>query len=117
MELDLSRPKAPERLLDTVTELLGPLSILVNNAAHSPRDGYKAARRRDPRRPLRGQSTGHGAVLGRVRPAFRRRNRRQDRQPHQRAVPRPMPGELAYAATKSAIEAFTRTLAAEVGHK
>jgi 3-oxoacyl-[acyl-carrier protein] reductase len=29
----------------------------------------------------------------------------------------PMPGELAYAATKSAIEAFTRTLAAEVGHK
>src|SRR5919107_1068139 len=29
----------------------------------------------------------------------------------------PMPGELAYVATKGAIEAFTRTLAAEVGHK
>jgi 3-oxoacyl-[acyl-carrier protein] reductase len=29
----------------------------------------------------------------------------------------PVPGELAYAATKGAIEAFTRTLAAEVGHK
>ncbi len=28
-----------------------------------------------------------------------------------------MPGELAYAATKGAIEAFTRTLAAEVGRK
>jgi 3-oxoacyl-[acyl-carrier protein] reductase len=28
-----------------------------------------------------------------------------------------MPGELAYIATKGAIEAFTRTLAAEVGHK
>jgi 3-oxoacyl-[acyl-carrier protein] reductase len=28
-----------------------------------------------------------------------------------------MPGELAYVATKGAIEAFTRTLAAEVGHK
>ena len=29
----------------------------------------------------------------------------------------PMPGELAYVATKGAIEAFTRTLAVEVGHK
>ena len=28
-----------------------------------------------------------------------------------------MPGELAYVATKGAIEAFTRTLAVEVGHK
>jgi 3-oxoacyl-[acyl-carrier protein] reductase len=28
-----------------------------------------------------------------------------------------MLGELAYAASKGAIEAFTRTLAAEVGHK
>ena len=28
-----------------------------------------------------------------------------------------MPGELAYAATKGATEAFTRTLAVEVGHK
>ena len=28
-----------------------------------------------------------------------------------------MPGELAYVATKGAVEAFTRTLAAEVGHK
>ncbi len=28
-----------------------------------------------------------------------------------------MPGELAYAATKDAIEALTRTLAAEVGHR
>ena len=29
----------------------------------------------------------------------------------------PMPESLAYAASKGAIEAFTRTLAAEVGHK
>ncbi|MBA2715294.1 MAG: SDR family oxidoreductase, partial [Rubrobacteraceae bacterium] len=29
----------------------------------------------------------------------------------------PMPGELAYVMTKGAIEAFTRTLAVEVGHK
>ena len=42
MELDLSLPESPERLLDAVTELLGPHSILVNNAARSTRDGYKA---------------------------------------------------------------------------
>src|SRR5918994_6189953 len=33
-----SLPESPERLLDAVTELLGPLSILVNNAAHSTLD-------------------------------------------------------------------------------
>ena len=112
-----SLPESPERLLDAVTELLGPLSILVNNAAHSTRDGLQGARRRDPQRPLCGQSTGRGAALGRVRPAF-------DGETGGRIVNLTsgqslgsMPEELAYAATKSAIEAFTRTLAAEVGHK
>ena len=42
MELDLSLPESPEQLLDAVAERLGLPSILVNNAAHSARDGYEA---------------------------------------------------------------------------
>ncbi len=41
MELDLSLPDSPERLLGEVAERLGPLSILVNNATHTTRDGYE----------------------------------------------------------------------------
>jgi NAD(P)-dependent dehydrogenase (short-subunit alcohol dehydrogenase family) len=41
MEIDLSLPESPERLLDAATERLGSPSILVNNAAHSTRDGFE----------------------------------------------------------------------------
>ena len=53
MKLDLSLPDSPKRLPDEVAERLGSPSILVNNAAHSTGDGYKALDR-DPRRSLRG---------------------------------------------------------------
>ena len=41
LELDLSLPDSPGRLLDAVIERLGPPSILVNNAAYSTRDGFE----------------------------------------------------------------------------
>jgi 3-oxoacyl-[acyl-carrier protein] reductase len=41
LEIDLSNDDAPFKVLDTVTIRLGLPSILVNNAAHSTRDGYK----------------------------------------------------------------------------
>jgi 3-oxoacyl-[acyl-carrier protein] reductase len=114
MELDLSQPDAPIRLLDEVTERLGQPSILVNNAAYSTRDGYRIldaatldahyamnvramallsvefARRHPAGSPGRIINLSSGQGVG------------------------PMPGELAYVASKGAIEAFTCTLAAEV---
>ena len=39
---DLSEAVAPERLMDAVTERIGHPSVLVNNAAHSTRDGFEA---------------------------------------------------------------------------
>ena len=39
---DLSEAVAPERLMDAVTEQIGHPSVLVNNAAHSTRDGFAA---------------------------------------------------------------------------
>jgi len=103
-------------LLDAVTELLGPISILVNNAAHSTRDGYKAldAATLDAHYAINLRATALLSVVFAQRfdgeTSGRIVNLTSGQSLH------PMPGELAYAATKSAIEAFTRTLAAEVGH-
>ena len=100
-----------------MAERLGPPSILVNNAAHSARDGYEALddATLDAHYAVNLRAT---ALLSAV---FARRF---DGETGGRIVNLtsgqslgPMPGELAYAATKGASEAFTRTLAAEVGHK
>ena len=117
MELDLSLPESPERLLDAVTELLGPPSILVNNAAHSTRDGYKAldAATLDAHYAVNLRATALLSVVFAQRFDGETGGRIVNLTSGQSLGP--MPGELAYAATKSAIEAFTRTLAAEVGHK
>ena len=117
MELDLSLPESPERLLDAVTELLGPPSILVNNAAHSTRDGYKAldAATLDAHYAVNLRATALLSVVFAQRFDGETGGRIVNLTSGQSLGP--MPGELAYAATKGAIEAFTRTLAAEVGHK
>ena len=115
--VDLARPDSAERLLDQTTERLGAPSILVNNAAHSERDGFER---------LDAESLdAHYAVNVRAMALLSVQfARRHGGGPGGRIVNLssgqslgPMIGELAYAASKGAIEAFTRTLAAEVGHK
>jgi 3-oxoacyl-[acyl-carrier protein] reductase len=117
METDLSLPDSPERLLDAVAERLGSPSILVNNAAYSTRDGFERldAETLDAHYAVNLRAT---ALLC---AGFARR---YPGGPGGRIINLtsgqslgPMPGELAYAATKGAIEAFTVTLAAEVGQK
>ena len=114
IEADLADPEAPEALLGAVEAFVGRPSILVNNAAHSTRDGYAdldaatldahwavnvrapallscALARHHPRgTPGRIVNLVSGQFLG------------------------PMPGELAYTASKGALQAFTVQLAAEV---
>jgi 3-oxoacyl-[acyl-carrier protein] reductase len=114
IEAELADPDAPEALLAAVEAFVGRPSILVNNAAHSERDGYAAldaatldahwavnvrapallsvelARRHPPGTPGRIVNLISGQFLG------------------------PMRGELAYTATKGALQAFTVQLAAEV---
>jgi 3-oxoacyl-[acyl-carrier protein] reductase len=115
--LDLSLPDSPEKLLDAVSGRLGPPSILVNNAAYSTRDGFENldAETLDAHYAVNLRATALLSV------AFARR---YPGGPGGRIINLtsgqslgPMPGELAYAATKGAIEALTVTLAAEVGHK
>ncbi len=110
-EADLADPLAPELLLERVTAALGPVSILVNNAAHSTRDGYGALDAAgidahlavNVRAPmllsaLVARAGEPGRIVNLVSGEFLG----------------PMPGELAYTASKGALEAFTRQLAAEV---
>lgn len=114
LEADLSRADAPKNVLDAAEQALGPLSILINNATYSIRDDYQsfAAATLDL----------HYQVNIRA-PALLSTDfaRRYSGDPGGRIINLasgpslgPMPGELSYASTKAAIEAFTRTLAVEV---
>jgi 3-oxoacyl-[acyl-carrier protein] reductase len=108
---DLSEAVAPGLLMDAVTERIGHPSVLVNNAAHSTRDGFEALDATtidahyavNVRAPmllsvLLARSGRPGRIVNLVSGQFLG----------------PMPGELAYTASKGALEAFTRQLAAEV---
>ncbi len=114
MEIDLSKAEAPMHILDAVEARLGQPSILVNNAAYSTRDGYEA---------LNAETLdAHYAVnmrgpmllsVGFARRFSKNRGGRIINLTSGQSLG-PMPGELAYIATKGAIEAFTVTLSAEV---
>jgi 3-oxoacyl-[acyl-carrier protein] reductase len=117
LEVDLSQPDAYLRVLDATAERLGAPSILVNNAAHSTNDGYE----------LLDAATldAHYAVNLRTMALLSAEfARRHAGGPGGRIINissgqgvGPMPGELAYAATKGAVEAFTTSLAAGVAAK
>jgi 3-oxoacyl-[acyl-carrier protein] reductase len=117
VEVDLSLPDSTRRLLDRAEEALGRPSILVNVAAYSTRDGFEYL----DAETLDAHYAVNVRAMALLSAAFARR---YPGGPGGRIVNfssgqslGPMPGELAYAATKGAIEAFTRTLAVEVGHK
>lgn len=117
IECDLSDAGAAEWLLDEVESRLGPIGILVNNAAYSMNDGVE----------LLDAATidAHYAVNMRaamlLAAEFARRFAADD---GGRIITitsgqglGPMPNELAYGATKGAMEAFTRCLAPAVAAK
>lgn len=117
LEIDLRRLDAPKRILNEVETRLGQPSILVNNAAYSTRDGYEAldAETLDAHYAVNMR----GAFLLTVEFA-----RRLSGAPGGRIINltsgqsvAPMPGELAYAATKGAVEAFTVSLSAELASR
>jgi 3-oxoacyl-[acyl-carrier protein] reductase len=117
IEMDLSRSDSARLLLDVTEERLGRPSILVNTAAYSTRDGFETL----DAEALDAHYAVNVRAMALLSVGFARR---YPGGPGGRIVNfssgqslGPMPGELAYVATKGAIEAFTLTLAAEVGHK
>ncbi len=115
--VDLSSATAPEVVLTRVEERLGAPSILVNNAAHSTRDGVDGldADLLDAHYAVNVRA----ALLLSVGFARRWRGDQGGRIINLTSGQSlgPMPGEIAYAATKGAVEAFTTTFAAEVASR
>jgi 3-oxoacyl-[acyl-carrier protein] reductase len=117
-EVDLSDPRAAEQLFNRAEASLGPIAILVNNAAYSVRDGIENL---SPEHIDRHYAINIRA-MALLCAEFVRRFRTVAPQGHYGRIINissgqglsPMPGELAYAATKGAVEAFSRSLSAEV---
>lgn len=116
LEIDLARPDSAAQVLDDAQHWLGLPDVLVNNAAHSTHDGFELldAAGLDAHYAVNMRATFLLAV------EFARRAKAQGRLSgciislSSGQDWGPMPGELAYAATKGAIEAFTLTLASEL---
>lgn len=116
LRCDLSVPEGPASLLADAEARLGPVSVLVNNAAYSTNDGFEH---------LDADTLdAHYAVNIRGTLLLTAGFARRFAGSHGRIINLssgqglgPMPGELAYAATKGAIEAFTRSLAPAVAAK
>lgn len=119
MEADLALPESPERVLDEAEARLGVPAILINNAAYSTRDGYLGldARTLDAHYAVNLRATALLSVAFSRRFAERYPGGSGGRIVNMTSGQEngPMPGELAYAATKGAVAAFTRSLSAEVG--
>lgn len=116
IEIDLSDSNAAYNILDAVSSKLGFPSILVNNAAHSTSDGYMEldAKTLDDHYAVNMRSTFLLCVEFAHR--FEKSSFESGRIINLTSGQDlgPMPGELAYVATKGAITAFTRSLSAEL---
>jgi 3-oxoacyl-[acyl-carrier protein] reductase len=114
MELDLSQPDAPRKLLDEVQNKLGSPSILVNNATHSVDVDFRSidADMLDAHYNVNVRGTClltvefarliEGKHGGRIINMVSG----QDKSPE--------PGNLAYVATKGAVSTFTKSVAIEL---
>ncbi|GAB1801362.1 SDR family oxidoreductase [Priestia megaterium] len=114
MELDLSQPDAPRKLLDEVQNKLGSPSILVNNATHSVDIDFRSidADMLDAHYNVNIRGTClltvefarliEGKHGGRIINMVSG----QDKSPE--------PGNLAYVATKGAVSTFTKSVAIEL---
>jgi 3-oxoacyl-[acyl-carrier protein] reductase len=104
-------------LLGRVYETFGALSILINNAAHWTLDGFETldAEGLDAHYFVNVRAAALLSVGFAKRFSEGRGGRIINLTSGQDLGP--MPGELAYAASKGAIVAFTRSLAKEVAHK
>ncbi|MFC4075358.1 SDR family oxidoreductase [Salinithrix halophila] len=113
-EGNLADPQVPSQLFDRVEAKLGVPTILINNATHSTEDGWKNlnAEGLDNHYAVNVRGTSLLCV------EFAKRLDNQWRGSIVNMVSgqdkEPQPKELAYAATKGAISAFTRSLAAEL---
>jgi NAD(P)-dependent dehydrogenase (short-subunit alcohol dehydrogenase family) len=112
---DIAEPKAVEAMANEVAQRLGPVDVLVNNAAH----GSNAAQlwEADPDEWWRGVEVnlrGPFLAIRAVLPAMLERRSGRIINISSRSAGIPAPGRSEYASSKAALVRLTDTLAAEV---
>ena len=114
--VDLSEADAPLIILDELQRILGFPDVIVNNAAHSVNDGFEKldAAALDAHYAVNMRAV--FLLSAEYARRFQKQNLTSGRIINFTSGQDlgPMPGELAYAATKGAISAFTRSLAPEL---
>ncbi|WP_190279482.1 SDR family oxidoreductase [Ornithinibacillus gellani] len=114
MELDLSQIESPERLLNIVIDQLGYPDILINNAAYSTNNDFTnlTAEELDKHYLVNVRAT--ALLSSKFAQRFSKKSGGRIVNITSGQFQGPMPGELAYATTKGAVDALTITLSAEL---
>lgn len=114
---DLSNPEAPAVLFDTVEQALGPVDVLVNNAAHCETpDTILEVAAGTIDRHFAVNTRGAVLLIAEFARRFRARGASSGRVINiSTDTARAFATQIAYGASKAALEAFTRSIAIEVG--
>ncbi|MGE7877151.1 SDR family oxidoreductase [Peribacillus muralis] len=114
MELDLTRFDAPKQLIDQVSDRLGYPDILINNAAYSTNNDFSnlTAEELDKHYMVNIRAT--TLLSSKFAQGFDKKSGGRIVNLTSGQFQGPMPGELAYATTKGAVDALTITLSAEL---
>lgn len=114
MELDLTQPGSPEQLLSRVTEQLGYPDVLINNATYSTNNDFSnlTAEVLDKHYMVNIRAT--TMLSSQFAQMFNKKSGGRIVNITSGQFKGPMPGELAYATTKGAVDALTITLSAEL---
>jgi 3-oxoacyl-[acyl-carrier protein] reductase len=113
--IDLSLPEAPQKLWDAVQARFEFAHILVNNACVSLRDSIESLDARTLDRHYAVNTRAPILLSAEFARRFGGKGARRIISVTSGQMLGPMRGEIAYAATKAGLDAFTITFAAEVG--
>ncbi|MFD1737904.1 SDR family oxidoreductase [Bacillus salitolerans] len=114
MEIDLTQEDAPNLLIQKVIEQLGEPDILVNNAAFSTSNDVLTITAKDLDQHYLVNIRATTLVSSYFARSFTKKSGGRIINLTSGQFKGPMPGELAYATTKGAIDALTITLSAEL---
>jgi 3-oxoacyl-[acyl-carrier protein] reductase len=114
MELDLSQADASEKLIHNVIEQLGPPDILINNAAYSVNNDFLSLTADELDRHYMVNIRATTLLSCKFAECFKKGKGGRIVNMSSGQFKGPMPGELAYATTKGAVDALTITLSAEL---
>lgn len=113
LELDLAQPDAPLTLMEAVVREIGSPDILINNAAYSTNGHFTELTAEVWDRHYAVNIRGTALLCSQFAKSFKKKTGGRIINLSSGQFQGAMPGELAYATTKGAIDAMTVTLAAE----